>query len=89
MEQAVDMIKKAFELQPYEKHESDKSFYGEDEKGTHFYFDKRQYTRDDVVDKMLKMFSDVKIDGGWVSVEPMTLLWTVVHVMKDGAEEEE
>lgn len=80
-EEAVNGIKSLFELLPFDKKEDGKSFYGigSDWKAT-FYFDKRQYMRDEVIDKLVEHFRGKNIVGGRCRISPITLLYTVVSI---------
>lgn len=80
-EEAVNGIKSLFELLPFDKKEDGKSFYGigSNWKAT-FYFDKRQYTRDEVVGKLTDYFRDKTIVFGRCRISPITLLYTVVSI---------
>ena len=80
-EEAVNGIKSLFELLPFNKREDGKSFYGVDSdwKAT-FYFDKRQYMRYEVIDKLVEYFRGKNIVGGQCRISPITLLYTVVSI---------
>lgn len=80
-EEAVNGIKSLFELLPFDKKENGKSFYGvgSDWKAT-FYFDKRQYMRDEVIGKLVEYFRDKNILGGRCRISPIALLYTVVSI---------
>lgn len=80
-EEAVNGIKSLFELLPFDKKEDGKSFYGIGSawKAT-FYFDKRQYMRDEVIDKLVEYFRGKNIIGGRCRISPITLLYTVVSI---------
>ena len=85
-QQAFDAIKEMFELSDFDKRENGKSFYSKKENGNvTFMFDKRQYTRDDVIGKLVEYFEDKIIVGGQVRVESMTFVWTTV-LIEDRAE---
>ena len=45
-----------------------------------FFFDKRQYTRQEVVNKLGEYFKDKVIIGGCCRVDSITLLWTLVQI---------
>lgn len=83
-EQAVEIIKGAFELLPFEKKEEGKSFYGESEGTASFFFDKRQYTRDEVIHKLVECFNGKNIVGGQCAIDSMTILYTRVRIENRG-----
>jgi len=88
IKEATDKILGAFDLVPFGKQEPNKSFYGEDKEGVHFVFDDSQYTRDDVEEKICKMFSGITIDGGWLAIDPSNMGRTFVDIHKEDAEED-
>ena len=79
-QQAVEAIKGMFELLPFDKKEDGKSFFTEKEDKVCFWFDKRQYLRFEVIDKLTEYFADKNIVGGQCRIESLTILWTVVHI---------
>lgn len=80
-EEAVNGIKSLFELLHFDKKENGKSFYGVGNFGNAtFYFDKRQYMRDEVIGKLVEYFRDKNIVGGQCRISPITLLYTVVSI---------
>lgn len=77
--EAIQRVVKEFNLSKVQK--KDKSFYStEGEDWAVFYFDKREYTRDEVLSRLMKMFGNVNIIEGQCRVDPLTLLWTTVHI---------
>ena len=79
-QQAVEIIKNAFELKEFSEREEGKSFYGKDGETVSFVFDKRQYDRYTVIEKLKECFNGKNIEGGQCRIESMTLLWTIVHI---------
>lgn len=80
-EEAVNGIKSLFELLPFDKKENGKSFYGDGSDGkVSFFFDKRQYMRDEVIGKLVDFFNGKNIVGGQCRIAPITLLYTVVSI---------
>ena len=79
-QQAVEAIKGMFEILPFDKKENAKSFFSEKEGKVSFWFDKRQYLRFEVINKLTEYFADKNIVGGQCRVESLTILWTVVHI---------
>lgn len=78
--EAVEGIKGLFELKTWEERVNGRSFYFEKDGTTSFFFDKRQYEREEVVSRLYKFFSTRVIDGGQCRVDGMTLLYTIVYV---------
>lgn len=79
-EQAVELIKKEFELLTFEERQENKSFYVEKDGETTFYFDKKQYFRDMVIGKLVECFKGKNIVGGQCLIESVTFVWTVARV---------
>nr|DAL62993.1 MAG TPA_asm: hypothetical protein [Caudoviricetes sp.] len=79
-QQAVEIIKNAFELKEFSEREEGKSFYGKDGETVSFFFDKRQYDRYTVIEKLKECFKNKNIVEGQCRIENMTFLWTVAHV---------
>lgn len=83
LQEAFDGIKGLFDLVPFGQHEGHKSFYTQKEDGTAtFFFDKNQYWRDEVINRLAEYFSDKVIDGGQCRIDSITLVWTTVHLEK-------
>ena len=81
MKEAVDGILGLFKILPWENREDEKSFYTVKEDGTaSFFFDKRQYTRDEVISRLATYFDDKIITDGQCRIDNMTLVWTTVHI---------
>jgi len=81
-QEAIDGIKSLFELATWEEKKEEKSFYSQKE-GTDnadFFFDKRQYERDEVIAKLSAYFADKRIIGGCCAIDSITLLYTTVHI---------
>lgn len=79
-DQAADAIFGLFKVLPWEKREDGKSFFTRDSDHTCFWFDKRQYLRGDIIDKLRAYFCDKNIVDGQCRIDAMTLLWTCVHI---------
>ena len=83
---AINKIISAFKIPDGSKgHKDGESFYiiGEDDTAD-FFFDKRQYTRQKVKEKLLDMFFEVGIVEGRCYVDPVTTQWTKVNIEKRG-----
>ena len=81
-QQAIDGIKGLFDLTTWNDRKDGKSFYTQKE-GTDdadFFFDKRQYERDEVIAKLSAYFVDKRIIGGCCAIDSITLLYTTVHI---------
>lgn len=81
-QQAIDGIKGLFDLTTWNDRKDGKSFYTQKE-GTDdadFFFDKRQYERDEVIAKLSTYFADKRIIGGCCAIDSITLLYTTVHI---------
>lgn len=81
-QQAIDGIKGLFDLTTWNDRKDGKSFYTQKE-GTDdadFFFDKRQYTREEVVSKLCGYFADKAIIKGCCVIDSLTLLWTTIHI---------
>lgn len=79
-QQAVEIIKEAFDLKDFNNREDGKSFYCEDGENVSFFFDKRQYDRFTVINTLMECFQDKNIEQGQCRIENITLLYTVAHV---------
>ena len=85
--EASELIKKNFAVLPFETRVLGLSFFTDDEKGnTTFWFDKRRYTREEVICRLRELFAGTVIEGGQCRISPVTLLWTVVFI-EDGTQE--
>lgn len=81
MKEATDGILGLFEILPWENREDEKSFYTVKEDGTaSFFFDKRQYMRDEVISRLVTYFSDKVIVDGQCRIDAISLAWTTVHI---------
>ncbi len=85
IQQASEAVIELFDCLPFEKKEDGKSFYVNKDDRTSFYLDKRQHPRYEVEDKLIEHFTNRVIEGGQCRIEPITILWTVVHIEKRGA----
>ena len=81
-QEAIDGIKGLFELTTWADKVDGKSFFAQQEGSddADFFFDKRQYDRFEVISKLSEYFKDKVIIGGCCQIEPITLLWTLVHI---------
>ena len=80
-QEAFDAIKGLFDFTEKGKKENGKSFFVEKENGdVTFMFDKRQYGRYEVINKLSEYFQDKNIAGGQVRIDNITLLWTSVYL---------
>ena len=78
---AIEGVKSLFELVPFNKRQDGKSFYSYGKDGSvTFYFDKRQYWRDEVISKLAAYFQDKYLIDGQCRIDSITLLWTTVHL---------
>ena len=81
MKEAIDGILGLFEILPWENREDEKSFYTVKEDGTaDFFFDKRQYMRDEVISRLVTYFNDKIITDGQCRIDEITFVWTTVHI---------
>lgn len=81
MKEAIDGVFGLFDILPWENREDEKSFYTVKEDGTaSFFFDKRQYMRDEVIERLVNYFNDKVITDGQCRIDAMTLVWTTVHI---------
>ena len=78
---ASELVRESFDILPFENRMPGKSFLTDDGKGnTTFWFDKRQYTREEVTDRLIRLFDGTEIEDGQCRISPVTLLWTVVFI---------
>lgn len=82
LKEATEGIKNLFEVNTYGNRRVGKSYFVENSDGTTFYFDKRQYWRDEVIGKLSEYFDGKRIEGGQCRIDGITLLWTAVHLEK-------
>ena len=81
MQEAIDGVVGLFDILPWEHRMDEKSFYAiKDDGVASFYFDKRQYTRDEVISRLVTYFNDKIITNGQCRIDNMTLVWTTVHI---------
>lgn len=80
-QEAIDKIVAEFNLpDPSQEREDGKSFYAKDGDNADFFFDKRQYTRYEVIERLVNLFHGVNILEGQCSIDPITLLWTTARI---------
>lgn len=79
LQQAVEDIKQIFDATPFDNKQEGKSFYVIIKDTTTFFFDKKQYFRHFIIEKLYEYFNDKIIDDGQCRIEPLTVLYTVVH----------
>ena len=83
LKEAIDGIKGLFDFAPFGQHDGHQSFYTEKEDGTAtFFFDKNQYWRDEVIQRLVEYFNDKVIIDGQCRIDSITLVWTTVHLEK-------
>lgn len=80
-QQAVEIIKKAFDLKDFNNREDGKSFYREDGESVSFFFDTRQYDRPTVIEKLKECLQDMNLEQGQFRIDSMTLLNIKVTIM--------
>lgn len=82
LKEAINQVKELFDVVPFKEREEAKSFFNEDKEtgAVTFLFDKRQYTRNEVIDKLVNHFSDKYIVDGQCRIDSITLLWTFVYL---------
>lgn len=81
LKEAVGLIKNLFDVTPANEKQEGKSFYTDEAcDGATFFFDKRQYSRGEVVNKLVSTFSDKVIEKGQVRIDNITLVFTMVYV---------
>lgn len=78
--EAVEIVKSCFDVLPFDERKDGKSFFSVDGNTTTFWLDKRQYFRGDIIQKLTEAFRGINIKGGQCRIEPLTLLWTNVHI---------
>ena len=89
LKEATEAVKSLFDVSAYGNRQEGKSYFVENSNGTTFYFDKRQYWRNDVIAKLGEYFDGKRIEGGQCRIDGITLLWTTVHLEKLPEEKEE
>lgn len=82
---AIEGVKGLFKVFPYSDHEDGLSFYSNKDNNEEctFYFDKHEYTRDEVVERLSVYFNDKFIVNGQCRIDRVTILWTTVHLEKN------
>lgn len=88
LQEATEAVKGLFDVSTYGNRQEGKSYFIENSDGTTFYFDKRQYWRDEVIGKLSEYFNGKRIEGGQCRIDGITLLWTTVHLEKLPEEKE-
>lgn len=79
MKEALDLIFEKFDVLEFTERKDRKSFWSQDDDGVvSFFFDKRQYEREDVLQGLSEIFSTVISDECQIEVDSMTMLWTRV-----------
>lgn len=80
-EEAIKSIVDAFGLTT--EIQEGKSFYNQkDDDCAMFFFDKREFSRGEVISRLFALFKDVNIVDGQCRIDPLTLVWTTVHIEK-------
>lgn len=83
LQEAIEGIKGLFNVKSYEAHGDGESFMTPKQNGeATFFFDKRQYWRGEVIERLTKYFEDKNITDGLCRIDAITLLWTTVHLEK-------
>lgn len=83
LQEAIDGIKGLFNVKTFEAHEDGESFVSLKENGeATFFFDKRQYWRDDVINRLVEYFNDKVIIDGQCRIDSITFVWTTVYLEK-------
>lgn len=80
-QQAVEIMKKAFDLKDFNNREDGKSFYREESESVSFFFDTRQYDRPTVIEKLKECLQDMNLKQGQFRIDSMTLLNIKVTIM--------
>lgn len=80
-QQAVEIMKKAFDLKDFNNREDGKSFYREDGESVSFFFDTRQYDRPTVIEKLKECLQEMNLEQGQFRIDSMTLLNIKVTIM--------
>lgn len=79
--EAIDGIVAAFNLTT--ERQDGKSFYvPKDDDCASFFFDKREITRDEVVNTLVRMFEHENIIDGQCRINAFTFVWTTVLIEK-------
>lgn len=81
-QQAVEIMKKAFDLKDFNNREDGKSFYREEGESVSFFFDTRQYDRPTVIEKLKECLQDMNLEQGQFRIDSMTLLNIKVTIMQ-------
>lgn len=85
LKEAVEAVRKLFDVCPFDEREKRKSFYFlEEHGGATFCLDKRQHQRGDIVSKLSRYFQDKYIIDGQCRIDYITLLWTNVYLEPGG-----
>jgi hypothetical protein len=87
-QQAIEEIKSMFDVVPFSERKEGKSFFivkeglsaGKVDNDVEFWFDKRQYSRTEVVVKLTEYFNCKVITDGQCRIDGITLLWTTVTI---------
>lgn len=86
IQQATEDLKQIFNavtFAEFQKKGEHLSWYNATEDGeTTFYIDKQQCERGEAIYRLQEYFSDKVIDGGYCSVDPITLVWTTFELKK-------
>ena len=80
-QQAVEIMKKAFDLKDFNNREDGKSFYREEGESVSFFFDTRQYDRPTVIEKLKECLQEMNLEQGQFRIDSMTLLNIKVTIM--------
>ena len=82
LKEAINQVKELFDVVPFKERKEAKSFFDENKEtgAVTFLFDKRQYMRNEIIDKLANHFSDKYIVDGQCRIASITLLWTLVYL---------
>lgn len=72
----------AVSSEEFRKRKEHLSWYSENEDGVSFFIDKNVTERGEVFEKLQKYFEERVIKGGYVTVSPITLVWTSFELKK-------
>ena len=81
LSEAIEGVKKILPVKSFEEKEDGESFYIPKDNGEcTFFYDKLQYTREDVVQQLCRYFENKSIEDGQCRIASMTLVWTTVYL---------
>jgi len=81
LSEAIEGVKKLIPIKPFGEQGDGESFYiQKEDEGCTFFYDKRQYTREEVIEQMCRYFENKVIENGQCRIPPISLAWTDVHL---------